>query len=140
MLALVLYFDERIMTRLPEWVATSWPLLQTRITGRNTGGVDFFRLVDRLLESESPPLVLEVYYFCLANGFRGQFATDLSALDGYRQRLRARIPAPAPAPPATAPRAATATRSPIRSRALYYVAALAIVVLFGWVLTMCSNQ
>jgi type IV/VI secretion system ImpK/VasF family protein len=140
MLALVLYFDERIMTWLPDWIATSWPLLQTRLTGRNTGGVDFFRLIDRLLESESPPLVLEVYYFCLANGFRGQFTTDLAALEGYRQRLRARIPAPAPAQPTSGARASTATSKPIRSRALYYVAALASVVLFGWILTMCSNQ
>lgn len=139
MLALVLYFDEHIMARLPELIATGWPLLQTRLTGRNTGGVDFFRLIDRLLESEPPAIVLEVYYFCLASGFRGQYATDLTALDGYQQRLRAKIPAPAPvrAPP---PSTVRDTPRPIRSRALYYVAALATVVLFGGSLTMCSNQ
>jgi type IV/VI secretion system ImpK/VasF family protein len=136
----VLFFDEHIMTRLPEFLSTTWPLLQTRLTGRNTGGVDFFRLVDRLLESEPPPFVLEVYYFCLANGFRGQFATDLAALEGYRQRLRTRIPAPEPARLAAATRVATATPKPIRSRAMYYVAAVALVVLFAWVLTMWSNQ
>jgi type IV/VI secretion system ImpK/VasF family protein len=140
MLALVLYFDEHIMTRLPEFLATSWPLLQTRLTGRNTGGVDFFRLIDRLLESESPALVFEVYYFCLASGFCGQYATDLAALEGYRQRLRAKIPAPEPVHLAPAKLAATtATARPIRSRALYYVVAVAAVIAFGWVLTVWSN-
>jgi type IV/VI secretion system ImpK/VasF family protein len=139
MLALVLYFDEHIMTHLPEFLATSWPLLQTRLTGRNTGGVDFFRLLDRLLESESPALVFEVNYFCLASGFRGMYATDLAALDGYRQRLRAKIPAPEPVRPAPAKPATAATARPIRSRALYYVAAAAVVIAFGWALTVWSN-
>lgn len=140
MLALVLYFDEYIMGQLPEFLATSWPLLQTRLTGRNTGGSDFFRLIDRLLEADSQPgFVLEAYYFCLASGFRGQYADDLAALEGYRQRLRARIAAPEPArqPP---PPAAAASPAPIRSRALYYVAAAAVVVAFAWVLTVWSNQ
>ena len=139
MLSLVLYFDEHIMTRLPEFLATSWPLLQTRLTGRNTGGVDFFRLIDRLLESESPALVFEVYYFCLASGFRGMYATDLAALEGYRQRLRAKIPAPEPVQLAPTKPAATPTARPIRSRALYYVVAVAVVIAFGWALTVWSN-
>ncbi|HET9625221.1 MAG TPA: DotU family type IV/VI secretion system protein [Kofleriaceae bacterium] len=140
MLALVFFFDERIMGRLPEFLATSWPLLQTRLTGRNTGGVDFFRLIERLLESESPPLVFEVYYFCLAHGFRGHFATDPAALEAYRAKLRARIAAPEPARVAVAREPAGATPRPIRSRALYYVTAVAVVVLFAWALTVWSNQ
>ncbi|HEX3760694.1 MAG TPA: DotU family type IV/VI secretion system protein [Kofleriaceae bacterium] len=139
MLALVLYFDEHIMGQLPEFLATSWPLLQTRLTGRNTGGADFFRLIDRLLEAEAQPgFVLEAYYFCLASGFRGQYAADPAALEGYRQRLRARIPAPEPA--RQPPPVATASPAPIRSPALYYVAAAALIVIFTWGLTVWSNQ
>jgi type IV/VI secretion system ImpK/VasF family protein len=140
MLALVLYFDEYIMARLPEFLATSWPLLQTRLTGRNTGGSDFFRLIDRLLEADPQPgFVLEAYYFCLASGFRGQYADDLAALEGYKQRLRAHIVAPEPVrePP---PPVAVASPAPIRSRALYYVVAAAVVVVFAWALTVWSNQ
>lgn len=140
MLALVLYFDEYIMARLPEFLATSWPLLQTRLTGRNTGGSDFFRLVDRLLDADPQPgFVLEAYYFCLVNGFRGQYTDNLAALEDYKQRLRARIPAAEPArqPP---PPAATASPAPIRSRALYYLAAAAVIVVFTWALTVWSNQ
>jgi type IV/VI secretion system ImpK/VasF family protein len=140
MLALVLYFDEYIMGQLPEFLAPGWPLLQTRLTGRNTGGADFFRLIDRLLEADPQPgFVLEVYYFCLANGFRGRYGGDLAAVEGYRQRLGARIPTPEPARQPSPPVAA-ASPAPIRSRALYYLAAAALVVVFTWALTVWSNQ
>ncbi len=140
MLALVLYLDEYIMGQLPEFLATSWPLLQTRLTGRNTGGSDFFRLIDRLLEADPQPgFVLEAYYFCLASGFRGQYAADPGALAGYQQRLRARIAAPEPARQPRPP-AAAASPAPIRSPALYYAAAVALVVAFAWALAVWSNS
>jgi type IV/VI secretion system ImpK/VasF family protein len=140
MLALVLYFDEHIMGQLPEFLATSWPLLQTRLTGRKTGGSDFFRLIDRLLETESPPeLVFEVYYFCLASGFQGQYADDLASLAVYQQRLRSRIAAPEPQ---RQPRelATAASPAPIKSPALYYVVAVAVVMVVGIALTVWSNR
>jgi type IV/VI secretion system ImpK/VasF family protein len=139
MLALVLYFDERVMGQLPEYLATSWPLLQTRLTGRKTGGSDFFRLIDRLLDGEPPPaFVLEVYYYCLTSGFQGQYADDPAALESYRQRLRARITAPEPE---QQPReqAATPSPAPMRSPALYYAAAALAVFLTAVVLTAWSN-
>jgi type IV/VI secretion system ImpK/VasF family protein len=140
MLALVLHFDEYIMGHLPEFLAISWPLLQTRLTGRNTGGADFFRLIDRLLEADPQPgFVLEVYYFCLTSGFRGQYADDPAVLEGYQQRLRARVLAPEPARQPRPPLAA-ASPAPIRSPALYYLAAVAVVVVVGWLFTLWSNQ
>jgi type IV/VI secretion system ImpK/VasF family protein len=140
MLALVLYLDERVMGQLPEYLAPSWPLLQTRLTGRKTGGSDFFRLIDRLLEAEPPqPFVLEVYYFCLVGGFQGQYADDLASLEIYRQRLRARIAAPEPQRQAPTVEPA-ASPAPIRSRALYYAAAAAAVLMLAFGLTVWSNQ
>lgn len=141
MLALVLYFDEHIMGKLlPRFFATSWPLLQTRYTNRTTGGSDFFRILDGLREAEGQPrFVFEVYYFCLASGFRGRYAAEPAALEGYMQWLRVRIAAQEPArqPP---PPVARPSRAPIRLPALYYVVALAVVVAFAWVLTVWSNQ
>jgi len=140
MLALVLYFDERIMGQLPDFLATSWPLLQTRLTGRKTGGSDFFRLIDRLLDTEpQPEFLFEVYFFCLASGFQGQYADDLASLEGYKLRLRSRIVAPEPE---RHPRelASAGSPAPLRSPALYYLAALAVVVVVGFVLTVWSNQ
>ena len=140
MVALVLYFDERIMDQLPEFLATSWPLLQTRFTGRKTGGSDFFHVIDELLKAESQPaLVFEVYYFCLSSGFLGQYADDLAALDRYKQRLRARIIAPEPQRQPREPVAA-ASPVPIKSPALYYAVAVAVVVVVGLALTVWSNQ
>jgi type IV/VI secretion system ImpK/VasF family protein len=140
MLALVLYFDERIMGQLPEFLATSWPLLQTRLTGRKTGGSDFFHLIDRLLEADPPPgFVFEVYYFCLNNGFQGQYADDLASLEGYRQRLRARIAAPEPERQPRATPAASQAPAPVKYRALYYAAAAVVVLLVAIALTAWSN-
>lgn len=140
MLALVLYFDEHIMGQLPDFLRTSWPLLQTRLTGRMTGGSDFFRLIDRLLEAEpQPELVFEVFFFCLASGFQGQYADDLASLEGYQLRLRSRIVAPEPQ---RQPRelATAASPAPIKSPWLSYVVALAVVLVLGVVLTVWSNQ
>jgi type IV/VI secretion system ImpK/VasF family protein len=140
MLALVLYVDERVMDQLPEFLATSWPLLQTRLTGRKTGGSDFFRLIDRMLEAEPPPeLVFEVYFFCLANGFQGQYADDLAALERYQQRLRERIVAPEPQRQPRELAVPSASPRPIRSTVLYYLAAVGAVVLVGFALTVWSN-
>jgi len=140
MLALVLYFDERIMGQLPDFLATSWPLLQTRLTGRKTGGSDFFRLIDRLLETEpQPEFVFEVYFFCLASGFQGQYADDLASLEGYKLRLRSRIVAPEPER-LSRELASVGSPAPIKSPALYYLAALVVVLVVGIVLTVWSNQ
>jgi len=138
--ALVLYCDERIMDRLPAYLAPSWPLLQEELFRRNTGGSDFFRLIDRMLEGEPPPdLVIEVYYFCLADGFEGQYADDPASLEAYKQRLRGRITAPEPERPAREP-AAAPSASPIRSRVLYYVVAALAVVVVAVLLTAWSNR
>jgi len=140
LIALVLYFDERIMDQLPEFLATSWPLLQTAFTTRKTGGRDFFQVIDELLKAESQPaLLLEVYYFCLSSGFQGQYADDLAALDRYKERLRARITAPEPQRQPREPLAA-ASPVPIGSPALYYAAAVAVVLVVGLALTVWSNQ
>lgn len=140
--ALVLYFDERIMDQLPQYLAPSWPLLQDDLFRIKTGGSYFFDLIDLQLKGEPPPdLVLEVYYFCLADGFKGQYADDLASLEAYKQRLRTHITAPEPErpprEPATAP---SASASPIRSRALYYGVAVLVVILVAVLLTVWSNR
>ena len=140
MLALVLYFDEYVMSLVPDFLATSWPLLQTRLTGRKTGGSDFFRLIDRLLETESQPaLVLEVYFFCLSSGFQGQYADDLATLERYQQHLRARIVAPEPQRQAPEPQR-QASPAALRHPISYYLVALAVVFFAAVLLTVWSNQ
>lgn len=90
--ALVIYFDERVMASLPEYLRLSWPLLQTELTGSKTGGSDFFRFIDRALDDpKTPPLVFEVYYFCLNHGFHGRYSNELAQLDAYRRKLVSRI-------------------------------------------------
>jgi type VI protein secretion system component VasF len=93
MKALVIYLDERIMERLPEYLRPSWPLLQRDHTGSTTGGEDFYRFVSELSPG-APSFVFEVYYFCLANGFVGRYANDMESIERYRHQLRESIDAP----------------------------------------------
>jgi type IV/VI secretion system ImpK/VasF family protein len=137
--ALVIYLDERIMGLLPEYLALSWPLLQTELTGATTGGTDFFRLVDHALQDpRCPPLVLEVYYFCLNHGFVGMHAKDTVQLDHHKRSLAARMSLPDVSPPART--RASQEDLPARWPAWsYYMIALAVVVVVTASLTILSN-
>jgi len=93
--ALVIYLDERIMTRLPDYLSLSWPLLQIAYTRSTTGGDDFYRFAGELrAQPSTPSFVFEVYYFCLENGFVGRYANDLVAIERYQQWLREAIDLP----------------------------------------------
>nr|WP_255216334.1 DotU family type IV/VI secretion system protein [Pseudenhygromyxa sp. WMMC2535] len=92
---LLIYFDERIMGDLPDYLRLSWPLLQTEVTGSTSGGVDFYRFVEvDLDEPGTPSLIFEVEYFCLRHGFRGRLASALAEVEGYERRLLLRIKRP----------------------------------------------
>lgn len=95
--ALVIYFDERVMSLLPEPMRLSWPLLQTELTRSTSGGSDFFRSIDEALDDpRAPSLVFEIYYFCLEHGFVGMYAHEPRQLEEIARRLAARIDRPAP--------------------------------------------
>lgn len=95
MLALILFVDERIMRQLADDVRLSWPLLQVEWLGSSRGGEEFYRILDRLLEDQrTAGLLLEIFYFCLSNGFVGRYAGNPAAIEDYRRRLRARIGVP----------------------------------------------
>lgn len=137
--ALLIYFDERIMSTLPEQQRLSWPLLQTQHTGSRAGGEDFYRFVDAALDDpKTPSLVFEVDYFCLRHGFRGRYAHNPAKIEAYEQRLLARIEVP---PAAVSRREATDGDAPPRPWPpwLYYVLALLLVVGACVLATALSN-
>lgn len=93
--ALVIYFDERVMSLLPEHLRLSWPLLQTEITRSTSGGSDFFRHIDEVLDDpKAPSLVFEVYYFCLEHGFVGMHVHEPQRIEEFKRRLAPRIDLP----------------------------------------------
>lgn len=137
--ALLIYFDERIMSTLPEQQRLSWPLLQTQHTGSRAGGEDFYRFVDAALDDpKTPSLVFEVDYFCLRHGFRGRYVHNPAQIETYEQRLLARIEVP---PAAVSRREASDGDAPPRPWPpwLYYLLALLLVVGACVLATAASN-
>ena len=69
--------------------------LQSERYGINDGGDVFTAFADdRFANAETPPLVFEVLYFCLSDGFIGRYANDAAKIAGYKSKLAARIPMP----------------------------------------------
>lgn len=163
---LTIHYDELVLRRLSPTEQTAWPLLQSERYGINDGGDVFYSFADdRFANAETPPLVFEVLYFCLSDGFIGRYANDAAKIAGYKSKLTARIPMPktpaqnaqnaAGGPGGKARRgkgdagnpAADAAKklqranraSPTLSVALFYLAAAAVVVLMPLVLVWLSN-
>lgn len=154
---LTIHYDELVLRRLSPTEQTAWPLLQSERYGINDGGDVFYSFADdRLANAETPPLVFEVLYFCLSDGFIGRYANDAAKIAGYKSKLAARIPMPkTPSQAAQARRAKgeggasvagsakKSARTPVPSSslsvALFYVAAAAVIVLMPLVLVWLSN-
>lgn len=158
---LTIHYDELVLRRLSPTEQTAWPLLQSERYGINDGGDVFYSFADdRLANAETPPLVFEVLYFCLSDGFIGRYANDAAKIAGYKAKLTARIPMPkTPAqkkaaqadagPLPTLPgkgadggkkkAARPGGASPTLSVSLFYLAAAAVVVLMPLVLVWLSN-
>jgi type VI protein secretion system component VasF len=166
---LTIHYDELVLRRLSPTEQTAWPLLQSERYGINDGGDVFYSFADdRFANAETPPLVFEVLYFCLSDGFIGRYANDAAKIAGYKSKLAARIPMPrtpaqvaqntvggtgaksrrgkgeAGAGAGAAGDAGkkvqrTARSSQALSVALFYLAAAAVVVLMPLVLVWLSN-
>lgn len=92
---LTIHYDELVLRRLPPNEQTAWPLLQSERFDINDGGDKFYSFADeRLANPDTPPLVFEVLYFCLSDGFIGRYANDPARIAAYKSNLAARIPTP----------------------------------------------
>jgi hypothetical protein len=95
LLPLTIHYDELVLRRLPPNEQTAWPLLQRERFDINDGGDKFYSFAEeRLANPDTPPLVFEVLYFCLSDGFMGRYAKDSARITGYKSTLAARIPMP----------------------------------------------
>ncbi len=93
MFPLVLLCDEMVMSQLGKPQQTMWPLLQADLFQINYGGDVFYDFVDeRLAKPDTPTVVFEILYYCLASGFVGKFGSDNSKVLRYKSLLTERIP------------------------------------------------
>jgi len=84
---LVVYFDELARFASSE-VARNWENFQGEIYSTSNGGEEFFTYLE---QTKSPQLAVEVYYFCLVDGFEGKYADDPARIEDYKKELISRI-------------------------------------------------
>ena len=109
---LAFLLDERVLMRLsngPIERDLAWPMLGRAfaVADSDYGGDAFFERAASL-GSRSPPLLVQVYVFCLAQGFMGRYAGDPEGLVARRRELFTKLAAQT-APVATASRPALPT-------------------------------
>jgi type IV/VI secretion system ImpK/VasF family protein len=111
--ALVAFIDEQILkSNWPgraEWMGHP---LQLLLYGEYTAGENVFNRIRVLLQQGGPSPALEVYYLCLALGFRGAFGVsgDSRTLASFHDAARQRVAQAWPAGPKMAPHAEPADR------------------------------
>ena len=92
LIPIVIYCDE-LVRGITRGAVLRWEPLQSELLNIDNGGELFFwSMEDRLRESEASPLVFEVYYFCLSDGFEGMYQGDRAKIADCKDRLKKRIP------------------------------------------------
>lgn len=126
---LAFLLDEQILARLAATgLEVTWPLLGRVFGKTDFGGDVFFTRADELVDLNRPPaLLIQVYLFCLDEGFVGRYASDSAKLMVYRGKLFQKL-APVP-PPGALAAARPFGRGP---RPLWQFAALALLGATSW--------
>ena len=89
---LVVYADELVYGVAQERAATYQPL-QTELYEIDNGGELFYTIIEDLLrKDETIPIIFEVFFFCLNDGFIGMHESDPAKREEYKNRLAFRIP------------------------------------------------
>jgi len=127
---IVIYTDE-LVHETTVGAASHWEPLQGELYDVDNGGEVFFTTVDTLLhKDDTHPLIFEVFFYCLNDGFVGQYDGNAGKVHEYRRRLADRIPIERPSDDGTlGPTAAVELVSfPAR---FYGAAALGALALFA---------
>ncbi|MFT3765641.1 MAG: DotU family type IV/VI secretion system protein [Minicystis sp.] len=134
LIPIVIYCDElaNAVTRgsLQRWE----PLQSEKFNIENGGELFYWSIEERLRQPETHPLVFEVFYFCLHDGFVGMHAGDARKIEEYKDRLRKRIPV---LPTVAAPRKERLAPKIVSFPWKYYAAAVgftfAIYLVLRWI-------
>jgi type IV/VI secretion system ImpK/VasF family protein len=136
--AIVAHFDELVQTRFLKGDKLSWPTLQRELFQVDDAGEIFFDTLDDLLiKPQTLPFILEVYYFCLNDGFKGRYDRSPAKIGEYLERLRQRIPFEEPTlvhREEAEPMVIESHRSPV----VYYLSAAALLLGFYGVLVLAG--
>lgn len=133
LIPIVIYCDE-LANAVTRGAPRQWePLQSEKFNIENGGELFYWSVEERLRQQETPPLVFEVFYFCLNDGFVGMHQGDPRKIDEYKDRLRKRIPVhfidSGPRKERVAPKIA---RFPWKYYAVAFAVVLAIYALLRW--------
>ncbi|HZU21610.1 MAG TPA: DotU family type IV/VI secretion system protein [Terriglobales bacterium] len=107
-LALVAFIDESVLnSRNPVFADWSRRPLQEELYGRHIAGELFFETLQQLLtrlDSIETADLLEVYYLCLALGYRGRYVGAPGELAAIMQAVKEKMRRCRPSSPALSPR------------------------------------
>ena len=127
---LAIYFDQLIAARsgtdITQVSSFDQPtLVQDTLFHIDNGGERFYLTLDEALNERDPPaLLLEVFYYCLKDGFLGRYEAHDPGRAAYLERLAQRLaPAPVLRLSLAEPRRPRSERAPFPLR--YYLRALA---------------
>lgn len=138
---LVAHYDELVKTLVLDLHHLQWPPIQQELYQVADAGDLFYETLDSVLgKPDTLPLVYEMYYFCLEDGFRGRYGANPDKLDEYRHKLREQIrPAVLEALPAQRP--AAPRRAPLRlpAWAWYGVAAAILLAVYAVLNSMADS-
>lgn len=90
--ALVAHSDEIAQLYVQQLRVQGWEPIQLQLFKLDNAGDVFFDHIDAFLyRNDIAPIVFEVYFFCLNDGFQGKYAALSDKLSEYRGDLRSRI-------------------------------------------------
>jgi type IV/VI secretion system ImpK/VasF family protein len=89
---LVAHFDEIVQTSRLDADQITWPPLQRELFRIDDAGEMFYEtLNDILVKPQTLPLIYEVFYYCLNDGFRGRYNDNPMKINEYMEILRTKI-------------------------------------------------
>ncbi|MEY4577668.1 MAG: hypothetical protein RL701_2371 [Pseudomonadota bacterium] len=89
---IVIYTDE-LVHEATRGIAAKWESLQSELYDIDNGGELFYTVIDALLrKDDTHPLIFELFYFCLKDGFVGMYEGNAGKVQEHLERLSARIP------------------------------------------------
>lgn len=137
---IVVCIDELVQTRYAGVDQSSWPLLQGEFFKVDQGGELFYASVDDILDAGGhSTLIYEIFYFCLALGFKGKLLGDEDRIASYMKRLAAQLPAATFGAEAPSTLVSGAVK-PVISPWWFYLGAALIVAAFYLLFSMLADE
>lgn len=138
---LMAHCDEVVQMLILDANKLEWPPLQWELYQVADAGDVFFELLDNALNKpETLPIIYQVYYFCLKDGFSGRYSGNPDQIADYLSKLVKHIDL-APLPTTAMAERAPAKRAYFRvpNHFYYTIAGTLLVLFYLFLCTLADN-